>query len=54
MTLLLEIYFGSTCQDLPPAIKDGHAKFFGQEQGWLVWLLNWDAGALGQDEDEEG
>lgn len=39
MTLLLEIYFDYTCQDLPPTIEDGHTEFSRPEQGWFVRLL---------------
>lgn len=53
LTLLLEIYYDFTCQDLPPAIEDGHEEFFGPEQGWFVRILSWEAGALGQEDDEE-
>lgn len=53
MTLLPNTYYDFTCQDLPPALEDGHAEIIVTEQGWFVGLLNWDAIELAQ-KDEEG
>ncbi|KZP14318.1 hypothetical protein FIBSPDRAFT_896694 [Athelia psychrophila] len=47
-TLLLEIYYDFTCQDLPPAIEDAHERVLGLEQGWSARVLNWNTGALGR------
>lgn len=54
MTLLLEIYDDARCQDLPPGIEDAHEEFWGLGPGWLVGVLRWNAGVLGEEEEEEG
>lgn len=41
MTLLPEIYYDFTCQDLTPKIEDAHGELWAPEQRWLVRVLNW-------------
>lgn len=42
MVLLLEIFYDFTCQDLPPAIEDAQAEFFGRDNGWFHNFMAWD------------
>ncbi|KIY43801.1 importin alpha re-exporter [Fistulina hepatica ATCC 64428] len=46
MVLLLQIFYDLTCQDLPPAIEDNHAEFFGPQNGYLHAFLAWDPAEL--------
>lgn len=46
--LLLEICYEFTCQGRPAAIEDAHEEFWRLERRWLLRVLNWDAGALGE------
>jgi len=48
MVYLLDIFYDLTCQDLPPAIEDNYAEFFG-ETGWFFGFLDWDPLELRQD-----
>lgn len=48
MVYLLDIFYDLTCQDLPPAIEDNYAEFFG-EAGWFFGFLDWDPLELRQD-----
>ncbi|KIY62475.1 importin alpha re-exporter [Cylindrobasidium torrendii FP15055 ss-10] len=52
MTLLLDIFYDFTCQDLPPAIEDATADFFGKENGWFHTFMAWDPAELKTDPDE--
>ncbi|KAJ7050487.1 importin alpha re-exporter [Mycena amicta] len=52
MTLLLEVFYDFTCHDLPPAIEDSHAEFFGSPEGWFHKLLAWSPPGLAVDADE--
>jgi exportin-2 (importin alpha re-exporter) len=46
MVLLIDIFYDFTCQDLPPAIEDAHAEFFGPGTGWFHAFLGWDPAEL--------
>jgi exportin-2 (importin alpha re-exporter) len=48
MVSLINIFYDLTCQDLPPAIEDNYAEFFGNN-GWLFAFLDWDPAELRQD-----
>ncbi|KAF9027107.1 Cse1-domain-containing protein [Hymenopellis radicata] len=52
MVLLLEIFHDFTCQDLPPALEDSQAEFFGREQGWFHNFMPWDPPELRTPSDE--
>ncbi|KAJ7623365.1 CAS/CSE protein [Roridomyces roridus] len=52
MTLLLEIFYDFTCQDLPPAIEDAHAEFFNPPEGLFHKFLAWNPSGLAVDPDE--
>ncbi|KAJ7695191.1 importin alpha re-exporter [Mycena rosella] len=52
MSLLMEIFYDFTCQDLPPAIEDAHAEFFSPPDGWFQKLLGWNPTGLSVDPDE--
>lgn len=51
MVYLLDIFYDLTCQDLPPAIEDNYAEFFGNT-GWFFGFLDWDPLELRQDVSE--
>ena len=36
MVVLIDLYNDLSCQDLPPALEDSHAEFFGDEKGMFV------------------
>lgn len=44
--LLVDIFYDLTCQDLPPAIEDAHARFFNPPDGVLLQFLSWDPDSL--------
>ncbi|KXN81986.1 Importin-alpha re-exporter [Leucoagaricus sp. SymC.cos] len=48
MVFLLDIFYDLTCQDLPPAIEDSYAEFFG-DNGCFFGFLDWDPAELRQD-----
>ncbi|KAF9463182.1 CAS/CSE protein [Collybia nuda] len=52
MVLLIDIFYDLTCQDLPPAIEDNYAEFFGPQTGWFHAFLGWDPAELRGDVDE--
>ncbi|KAJ7767471.1 CAS/CSE protein [Mycena maculata] len=52
MSLLMEIFYDFTCQDLPPAIEDTHPEFFSPPEGWFHKLLAWNPVGLAVDPDE--
>ncbi|KAK0446106.1 CAS/CSE protein [Armillaria borealis] len=52
MVLLIEIFHDFTCQDLPPAIEDTHAEFFGTTQGWFHNFMPWNPQELRGDADD--
>ncbi|KAJ7504560.1 CAS/CSE protein [Mycena galericulata] len=52
MTLLMDIFYDFTCQDLPPAIEDAHTEFFGPPEGWFHKFLAWNPAGLAVDPDE--
>ncbi|KAK0469414.1 CAS/CSE protein [Desarmillaria tabescens] len=52
MVLLIEIFHDFTCQDLPPAIEDTHAEFFGTTQGWFHNFMPWNPQELRGDSDD--
>ncbi|KAG5641488.1 hypothetical protein DXG03_005099 [Asterophora parasitica] len=52
MVLLIDIFYDFTCQDLPPAIEDAHAEFFGPGTGWFHAFLAWDPEQLRIDPDD--
>jgi exportin-2 (importin alpha re-exporter) len=49
MSLLMEIFYDFTCQDLPPALEDAHAEFFSPPAGWFQKLLGWNPAGLSVD-----
>lgn len=49
MTLLMEIFYDFTCQDLPPAIEDAHTEFFGPPEGYFHKFLAWNPAGLAVD-----
>ncbi|ESK86419.1 importin-alpha export [Moniliophthora roreri MCA 2997] len=53
MTLLVEIYYDFTCQDIPPAIEDSHKEFFAGEAGWFPVFMAWDPDDLRNDDPDE-
>lgn len=44
-TILIDLFFDLTCQDLPPDFEDSHAQFFGP-QGLFLTFLSWNPPAL--------
>ncbi|KAI0321195.1 Cse1-domain-containing protein [Amylostereum chailletii] len=52
MSLLVEIFFDLTCQDLPPSLEDGHQEFFDSTNGYFMRLMAWDPDELKTDPDE--
>ncbi|KAG7451472.1 importin alpha re-exporter [Guyanagaster necrorhizus] len=52
MVLLVEIFHDFTCQDLPPAIEDAHAEFFGTTQGWFHTFMPWNPQELRGEADD--
>ncbi|RDB24273.1 Importin alpha re-exporter [Hypsizygus marmoreus] len=52
MVLLIDIFYDFTCQDLPPAIEDAHAEFFGPGTGYFHAFLSWDPADLRGDPDD--
>lgn len=52
MVVMLNLFYDLSCQDLPPALEDNHAEFFGSEKGVFVRFLAWDPLELQTDEDE--
>ena len=49
MSLLVEIFFDLTCQDLPPLLEDGHMEFFNSQNGYFMRLMAWDPEQLRSD-----
>ncbi|KAG5652934.1 hypothetical protein H0H81_003010 [Sphagnurus paluster] len=52
MVLLIDIFYDLTCQDLPPAIEDAHAEFFGPGTGFFQVFMTWDLAELRGDPDD--
>ncbi|EJD01973.1 Cse1-domain-containing protein [Fomitiporia mediterranea MF3/22] len=52
MVVLLYIYYDLVCQDIPPALEDSHAEFFGPQTGIFIRFLSWDPPELQTDADE--
>ncbi|RDB22920.1 hypothetical protein Hypma_009815 [Hypsizygus marmoreus] len=52
MVLLIDIFYDFTCQDLPPAIEDAHAEFFGPGTEYFHVFLSWDPTDLRGDPDD--
>jgi exportin-2 (importin alpha re-exporter) len=52
MVVLINLYYDLACQDIPPALEDSHAEFFGAEKGVFVRFLAWDPPELQTDVDE--
>ena len=46
MVLLTDLFYDLTCQDLPPAMEDNHARFFGADGGLFLKFLTWDPAEL--------
>lgn len=43
--ILVDLFYDLTCQDLPPAMEDAHAQFFGPD-GLFLKFLNWSPAEL--------
>lgn len=43
--ILVDLFYDLTCQDLPPAMEDSHAQFFGPD-GLFLKFLNWSPAEL--------
>ncbi|KAI5122027.1 hypothetical protein M0805_008018 [Coniferiporia weirii] len=52
MVVMLNLFYDLACQDLPPALEDAQAEFFGPESGMFVRFLAWDPAELQTDADE--
>lgn len=52
MVVLINLFNDLACQDIPPALEDSHADFFGGENGIFVRFLTWDPPQLQRDADE--
>ncbi len=46
MVILVDLFYDLTCQDLPPAMEDNHAQFFGADGGLFLRFLTWDPAEL--------
>lgn len=54
LTLLVDVYYDFTCQDLPPQLEDAHEEFFRPALGWFVRFLTWEGLGEEQEEGETG
>ncbi|KAH8112452.1 Cse1-domain-containing protein [Phellopilus nigrolimitatus] len=52
LVVMLHLFYDLACQDLPPALEDAQAEFFGPESGMFTRFLAWDPPELQGDADE--
>lgn len=49
MTVLVELFYDLTCQDLAPEFEDNHEIFFAAETGYFMQLMEWNPPQLQTD-----